>query len=179
MRTRRPTFNIWRRRTAIPNSDFRIPNSPCGGDPLSRAPIGSIIFSMQRQARWFVAVLTLLVFAAPAWSAEIVRLRVEDDSLIVAEQELTLPRDSEWATARVELTLADTGPHDLLFRLAQQSGEVVTHNNDERAVVNVRNERIDVLHVEDCHGIGDRVVEGKRFKGRASRWRWQSACSQQ
>ncbi|MEJ2580739.1 MAG: nodulation protein NfeD [Acidobacteriota bacterium] len=52
--------------------------SPCGADLLSRTTFGSIIFGMRYPLRWSVAVLTLLAFAAPAWSAQIVRFRVED-----------------------------------------------------------------------------------------------------
>lgn len=79
---------------------------------------------------------------------ESVRLRVEDDSLIIAEEDITLPRDSDQATFRLELTMVDAGPHDLLFRLSQQRDEVVIDNNDERVVVDVDDERIDVLHLE-------------------------------
>ncbi len=61
-----------------PGGWVRIHNSPSGGDRLSRATFGSIIFGMRCPLRWSVAMLTMLVFAAPAWSAEIVRLRVED-----------------------------------------------------------------------------------------------------
>jgi membrane-bound serine protease (ClpP class) len=61
-----------------PGGWVRIQNLPSGGDRLSRATFGSIIFVMRCPLRWSVAMLTMLVFAAPAWSAEIVRLRVED-----------------------------------------------------------------------------------------------------
>jgi membrane-bound serine protease (ClpP class) len=64
-------------RAEIPNSEFRNPNSFCGGVPLCLARGRPIIFDMQRQFRW-IAVVLMLAVAAPIWGGEVVRLRVED-----------------------------------------------------------------------------------------------------
>ncbi len=63
---------------AIPKSEFRNPKSiGKRGFPLSRGPIGPIIFSMKRHLIWFVVAL-MVGIAAPAFAGEVVRLRVED-----------------------------------------------------------------------------------------------------
>ena len=62
---------------AIPNSEFRIPNSLRGRAPLSRERNGPIIFGMKRFIAMFgLAVLLLAVM--PATAGEVVRMRVED-----------------------------------------------------------------------------------------------------
>jgi len=61
----------------IPNSEFRIQNSPQRDVPLCLGRGGPIIFSMQRYFRWLAVALTLVV-AVPAFGGEVVRVRVED-----------------------------------------------------------------------------------------------------
>ena len=54
-----------------------IQNLCCNGNTLSLGRSRPIIFGMQRHFRWLVVAL-VLVAAAPVWSAEVVRIRVED-----------------------------------------------------------------------------------------------------
>ncbi|MDJ0957930.1 MAG: VWA domain-containing protein [Arenicellales bacterium] len=75
-------------------------------------------------------------------------LLVEDESLIIAEQELILPPGQNQIKARVEFELKEAGPHGLVFRLPVTEDEVITDNNEDRLIVNVQEERINVLHLE-------------------------------
>lgn len=77
-----------------------------------------------------------------------VRLLVEDDGLIVAEKKIALTAGRTRATTRVELALKEPGVHDLVFRIPAETGEMVADNNEHRAAVNVRQDKIHVLHLE-------------------------------
>ena len=77
-----------------------------------------------------------------------IRILVEDENLIIAEQELVLPGGQDQVTTRVEFALKEAGPHGLLFRLPVSPDEAVVDNNEHRKVVDVQEDRIDVLHLE-------------------------------
>jgi len=77
-----------------------------------------------------------------------VPLVVEDAGRVIASQEVTLPGDGDLAPVRVHVALADPGPRTLTFRIAPQSGEQVTQNNAQQALVDVRDEREKILYVE-------------------------------
>ena len=78
----------------------------------------------------------------------VVSLLVEDESLIIAEQELVLPPGQNQIKARLEFELKEAGPHDLVFRLPVAADEMIADNNEDRVIVNVQEGRIDVLHLE-------------------------------
>ena len=62
------------------NSKFEFRNSKSAAParaPLSRGAARPIISGMQRRASW-LAFVTVLVYAASAWSGEVVRMRVDD-----------------------------------------------------------------------------------------------------
>lgn len=77
-----------------------------------------------------------------------VPLRVEDGGRVVAEQEVELPRDGEPATVRVAFTLDEPGARRLTFRIPVQDGELIRENNEQEAVVVVRDGREKVLYFE-------------------------------
>ncbi|MCP5156100.1 MAG: hypothetical protein H6983_18155 [Ectothiorhodospiraceae bacterium] len=76
------------------------------------------------------------------------RLVVEDGGVLLAEQALTLPPGSETASASVRLEPDEPGPHRLVFRVEAVDGEVVAENNAMVMPLDVRADRLDVLHLE-------------------------------
>jgi membrane-bound serine protease (ClpP class) len=80
------------------------------GFPLSRGPIGPIIFGMQPHLKWFVVALILTV-AAPVFSGEVVRMRVEDTIQPASQQfiERVLEEAAERGAALVVIELDTPG----------------------------------------------------------------------
>ena len=77
-----------------------------------------------------------------------VPLVVEDEGRVIASQDVALPADGDLAPVRVHVALNDAGPRTLTFRIAPQSGEQVTQNNAQQALVVVRDRREKILYVE-------------------------------
>ena len=77
-----------------------------------------------------------------------VPLVVEDEGRVIASQDVALPADGDLAPVRVHVVLNDAGPRTLTFRIAPQSGEQVTQNNAQQALVVVRDRREKILYVE-------------------------------
>lgn len=73
---------------------------------------------------------------------------VEDMGRIVAEEEVTLPRDGQPLVAPIAVALEAEGARELSFRIAGQPGERVIENNEVRAVVQVRDRTEKVLYFE-------------------------------
>ena len=95
------------------HSKFEIRNPKSVGKSafrLSHSSIGPIIFGMQRHLMWFVAALTLVI-AAPAFSGEVVRLRVEDTIQPASQQfiERALVEAAERGAALVVMELDTPG----------------------------------------------------------------------
>ncbi|MFI5311910.1 MAG: hypothetical protein ACHQQ3_11790 [Gemmatimonadales bacterium] len=77
-----------------------------------------------------------------------VPLLIEDDGRIVATTEVTLPPDGEVAPVRVQARMNEVGARTLTFRIPVQPGEQVKQNNEEHALVRVRDARERILYVE-------------------------------
>ena len=77
-----------------------------------------------------------------------VPLVVEDDGRIVGTSEIVLPSTGDLTSVPVHVQLNDAGARSLTFRVPLQAGEQVTQNNEQRAVVRVRNVRERILYVE-------------------------------
>ena len=77
-----------------------------------------------------------------------VPLMVEDDGQLIGQSEITLPPDGDVAPVRVEVKMATAGARVLTFRVPVQTGEQVTQNNAQQALVRVRNAREKILYVE-------------------------------
>jgi len=77
-----------------------------------------------------------------------VPLMVEDDGQLIGQSEVTLPPDGDVAPVRVEVKMASAGARVLTFRIPLQSGEQVTQNNGQQALVRVRGAREKILYVE-------------------------------
>ncbi|HEV8409482.1 MAG TPA: hypothetical protein VGQ30_03170 [Gemmatimonadaceae bacterium] len=75
-------------------------------------------------------------------------LMVEDDGHLIGQSEITLPPDGDVAPVRVEVKMSTAGARLLTFRIPLQSGEQVTQNNAQQALVRVRDAREKILYVE-------------------------------
>jgi uncharacterized membrane protein len=89
-----------------------------------------------------------LVVAQNGYSGRTVPLQVEDEGQVVATQEVDLPPDGESTTVRAQFEAAHEGPRRFRFRIPAQTGESVTENNVQDALITVRNEREKVLYFE-------------------------------
>lgn len=77
-----------------------------------------------------------------------VPLRVEDGGRIIASRDVQLPGDAEPTTVRVGFTLDEPGARRLTFRIPVQDGELIQENNEQQAVVDVRDDREKILYFE-------------------------------
>jgi uncharacterized membrane protein len=77
-----------------------------------------------------------------------VPLVIEDDGRIISRDSITLPPDGDVAPVRVRVTMRDAGPRTLRFGVPVQAGEQVTQNNEQRALVDVRDRREKILYIE-------------------------------
>lgn len=73
---------------------------------------------------------------------------VEDGGRLVAEAKVTLPKDGEAASVRLRVPVEEAGARLLRVRVPPQPGEVLTENNERRALVTVRDRREKVLYVD-------------------------------
>jgi uncharacterized membrane protein len=76
------------------------------------------------------------------------RLDVEDSGRIVERQEFTLPGDGEAATVRVKFTANEPGARKFRFHVTPLTGEVISNNNDQEAIIEVENRREKILYFE-------------------------------
>src|SRR3954470_18772 len=77
-----------------------------------------------------------------------VPLVIEDAGRIVSRDSITLPGDGDVAPIRVTVVANDPGPRSLTFKIPVQDREQVTQNNEQRALVDVRDGREKILYVE-------------------------------
>ncbi len=77
-----------------------------------------------------------------------VPLVIEDDGRLIAQSEITLPPDGDVAPVRVAVRMSTAGARLLTFRVPLQTGEQVTQNNSQQALVRVRNAREKILYIE-------------------------------
>lgn len=77
-----------------------------------------------------------------------VPLDVEDAGRIVSRDSIELPPDGDVAPVRVTVVARDPGPRLLTFRIPVQPGEQVSQNNEQQALVDVRDGREKILYVE-------------------------------
>jgi hypothetical protein len=77
-----------------------------------------------------------------------VPLVVEDAGRIVSRDSIQLPPDGDVAPVRVNVAARDAGPRLLTFRVPVQPNEQVSQNNEQQALVDVRDGREKVLYVE-------------------------------
>jgi uncharacterized membrane protein len=76
------------------------------------------------------------------------RLQVERDSVVVAREEVVLEGEQGRTVVTVPLAFPDGGARTVVFRLDVLDGETVAENNAITTLVQVRDEPVQVLHVE-------------------------------
>lgn len=77
-----------------------------------------------------------------------VPLIVEDDTRLLAEEQVELGPDGEPVVARVAFHLEAPGPHRVRVRIPVQQGERVAENNAREAWIEVRGDREKILYFE-------------------------------
>ena len=89
-----------------------------------------------------------LMVAQSGYAGEQVTVLVEDMGRVVGSQEVELPGDGEPAAVRVHFTAETPGPRRFRFRIAAQPGELVLENNEQEALIDVRDGREKILYFE-------------------------------
>jgi hypothetical protein len=77
-----------------------------------------------------------------------VTVTAEDEGRIVMERQISAPSSGDIVRARLRLPAMSEGPHRLTFRVRPAEGEIVTENNDARAVLRVRPGPERILYLE-------------------------------
>jgi uncharacterized membrane protein len=77
-----------------------------------------------------------------------VQLSAEDEGRVVLERAVPVPARGDLARARLRLPPLGEGAHRLTFRVRPVPGEVVTENNEYRAVLRVRRGPEKILYLE-------------------------------
>ncbi|HEX6135476.1 MAG TPA: glutamine amidotransferase [Longimicrobiales bacterium] len=89
-----------------------------------------------------------LMVAQTGYSGERVTVLVEDAGRIVGSEEIELPRAGEPTPVRVQFTAEESGPRRFRFRVPAQDGERVLENNEQEALIHVRDVREKILYFE-------------------------------
>jgi len=77
-----------------------------------------------------------------------VPLQVEDGGRIIASQDVVLPHEGEPGAVRVTFTLDEPGARRVRFRIPAQDGELLAENNEQEAVIVVRDGKEKILYLE-------------------------------
>ena len=94
------------------------------------------------------ALVANVVVAQRGFAGKKVQLVAEDAGRIVASQEVTLRGDGEESPVRMRVVTSETGPRQLRFRIARESGEIIADNNARDALVTVTDAAEKILYVE-------------------------------
>jgi uncharacterized membrane protein len=89
-----------------------------------------------------------LTIAHRGYRGQSVELFVEDSDRIISQQEVELPGDGDAARVRVHLVADEVGPRLFKFRIPALSGELVTQNNEQEALVIVEDRQEKILYFE-------------------------------
>src|ERR1035437_1382154 len=119
------------------------------GADNSRSPIADELLSLRAKQ---VPVFTVGI-GSERFTRDIEVRRVETSSTVLKGSTLVADvlvkqRGFRGAPVRVEVRMASAGARLLTFRIPLQSGEQVTQNNAQQALVRVRNAREKILYVE-------------------------------
>ena len=89
-----------------------------------------------------------LVVAQTGYRGRTVQLVVEDEGRVVSTQAVELPRNGTPAAVRVDFTASEPGTRRFRFRVAAQDGELVRENNQQEAIIQVRDGPDKILYLE-------------------------------
>jgi uncharacterized membrane protein len=89
-----------------------------------------------------------VVVRETGFAGQTVTVDVEDEGHIVGSQKVQLPADGSPATVRVRATASEAGPRLFKFKVAPQTGELVTQNNERDALIKVRDTSERILYYE-------------------------------
>ena len=89
-----------------------------------------------------------VVLTQTGYAGQTVNIDIEDEGRLVGTQKVKLADDGTATTARVRFTVGEPGPRVMRFRVAPQSGELVTENNAREALIDVRDRREKILYYE-------------------------------
>ena len=88
-----------------------------------------------------------LLVSQSGYSGRTVQVQVEDGGRIVGSEEVELT-GTEPVPVRVRFTAEEAGPRRFRFRVPAQDGELVLENNEQEALILVRDERDKILYFE-------------------------------
>jgi len=89
-----------------------------------------------------------VVIRQRGYDKERVPVVVEDEGTIIAREEIELPPDGAAAPVRVPVTVRTPGARALRFYVPLQRGELLSQNNERRALLDVRHRREKILYIE-------------------------------
>ncbi|HEV8613670.1 MAG TPA: hypothetical protein VGQ73_09160 [Gemmatimonadales bacterium] len=93
-------------------------------------------------------VLAEVALRARGLGGQAVQLVAEDEGRVVTERAVPIPERGDLARVRLRLPPLNEGPHRLTFRVRPAPGEIVTENNEYRAVLRVRPGPEKILYLE-------------------------------
>lgn len=89
-----------------------------------------------------------LLVTQTGFDGETVQVDVEDNGRIVSSQQVRLPASGEAANVRMHFTASEAGPRLYRFKVPALSGELVTQNNVQQALILVKADREKVVYYE-------------------------------
>jgi uncharacterized membrane protein len=126
-----------------------VPVFPVGvGRPAYDRDIELSRVTAPREALKGTSLVVDLLIAQTGFSGRKITVLVEDDGRIIGSEEVELPRAGEPTPVRVQFTPEDAGPRRIRFRVPPQDGERVLENNQQEALIHVREAREKILYFE-------------------------------
>lgn len=104
--------------------------------------------SAPRDALKGTSLVVDLMIAQTGYSGEKVTVLVEDGGRIVGSEEVSLPRAGEPTPVRVQFNATEAGPRRFRFRIPAREDERVLENNEQEALIDVRDAREKILYFE-------------------------------
>jgi hypothetical protein len=104
--------------------------------------------SAPREALKGTSLVVDLMVAQTGYSGQKVTILVEDEGRIVGSEEVQLPRAGEPSPVRVQFTAAESGARRFRFRIPARDDERVSENNQQEALIHVRDGREKILYFE-------------------------------
>jgi uncharacterized membrane protein len=104
--------------------------------------------SVPRTALKGTSLLVDAVLTQTGYAGQTVTLDVEDEGRIVGSQPVRLPADGDPVSVRVRFTATEAGPRVFRLKVAPQTGEVVTQNNQRDVQIDIRDRKERILYYE-------------------------------